>query len=207
MINKKQHIPQGYKSSPLGIIPADWEVKRLREVAQITMGQSPDSKYYNEGGIGLPLIQGNADIKDRKSIQRTWTSQVTKVCECNDIIMSVRAPVGEIAIATQKSCIGRGVCAIRASSVDSEYLFQLLLLMENSWRSIEQGGTFTSINSHEIQNKKIIIPKPSEQMAIARLLSLADKEIELQKQKLTAMQEQKKGLMQVLLTGKKRVVK
>ena len=205
MTTDTQHIPSGYKPSPLGIIPEDWEVKKLGEVAQITMGQSPDSKYYNENGIGLPLIQGNADIKDRKSIQRIWTSQLTKVCECNDIIMSVRAPVGEIAIATQKSCIGRGVCAIRATSVDSDYLFQLLLLMEDSWRSIEQGGTFTSINSHEIQNKKLIIPKPSEQLAIARLLSLADKEIEIQKQILATLQEQKKGLMQVLLTGKRRI--
>ena len=183
----------------------EWKEVRLGDIAQITMGQSPDSRFYNERGEGLPLIQGNADIKDRKSIQRIWTSSVTKACECNDIIMSVRAPVGEIAIATQKSCIGRGVCSITSTNVDAEYLFQLLLLLEDSWGNIEQGGTFTSINSQEIQKKKVFIPKQSEQIAIATILTLADKEIETQKQKLAAMQEQKKGLMQVLLTGKRRI--
>lgn len=183
----------------------EWKEVRLGDIAQITMGQSPDSRFYNERGEGLPLIQGNADIKDRKSIQRIWTSSVTKACECNDIIMSVRAPVGEIAIATQKSCIGRGVCSITSTNVDAEYLFQLLLLLEDSWGNIEQGGTFTSINSQEIQKKKVFIPKQSEQIAIATILTLADKEIETQKQKLAAMQEQKKGLMQILLTGKRRV--
>ena len=79
----------------------EWKEVRLGEVAHITMGQSPDSKYYNEVGLGLPLIQGNADIQDKKSIQRFWTSSITKTCEGGDIIMSVRAPVGEIAIATQ----------------------------------------------------------------------------------------------------------
>ena len=182
-----------------------WKEVRLGEIARITMGQSPDSKYYNEIGLGLPLIQGNADIQDKKSIQRFWTSSITKTCEGGDIIMSVRAPVGEIAIATQKSCIGRGVCAIKNTSIEKKYLYQLLLFEEDSWKNIEQGGTFTAINSNEIRNKAVIIPATDEQNAIASVLVNADKEIEIQKQKLAAMQEQKKGLMQVLLTGKKRV--
>ncbi len=183
----------------------EWKEVRLGEIARITMGQSPDSKYYNEIGLGLPLIQGNADIQDKKSIQRFWTSSITKTCEGGDIIMSVRAPVGEIAIATQKSCIGRGVCAIKNTSIEKKYLYQLLLFEEDSWKNIEQGGTFTAINSNEIRNKAVIIPATDEQNAIASVLVNADKEIEIQKQKLAAMQEQKKGLMQVLLTGKRRV--
>ena len=183
----------------------EWKEVRLGDVAHITMGQSPDSKHYNEKGIGLPLIQGNADIQDRRTIQRIWTSSITKTCECNDIIMSVRAPVGEIAIATQKSCIGRGVCAIKNTSIEKEYLYQLLMFEEDSWKNIEQGGTFTAINSNEIQKKSIIIPTADEQNAIASVLVNADKEIEIQKQKLAVMQEEKKGLMQVLLTGKKRI--
>ena len=183
----------------------EWKEVRLGEIARITMGQSPDSKYYNEIGLGLPLIQGNADIQDKKSIQRFWTSSITKTCEGGDIIMSVRAPVGEIAIATQKSCIGRGVCAIKNTSIEKKYLYQLLLFEEDSWKNIEQGGTFTAINSNEIRNKAVIIPATDEQNAIASVLVNADKGIEIQKQKLAAMQEQKKGLMQVLLTGKRRV--
>lgn len=183
----------------------EWKEVKLGEIARITMGQSPDSKYYNEIGLGLPLIQGNADIQDRKSIQRIWTSNITKTCEVDDIIMSVRAPVGEIARSTQKSCIGRGVCAIRNTGIEKEYLYQLLLSEEDSWKNIEQGGTFTAINSNEIQKKTVVIPTKNEQNSIASVLVSADKEIEIQKQKLTSLQEQKKGLMQVLLSGKKRV--
>lgn len=183
----------------------EWKEVRLGEIARITMGQSPDSKYYNEIGLGLPLIQGNADIQDKKSIQRFWTSNITKTCEGGDIIMSVRAPVGEIAIATQKSCIGRGVCAIKNTSIEKKYLYQLLLFEEDSWKNIEQGGTFTAINSNEIRNKAVIIPATDEQNAIASVLVDADKEIEIQKQKLAAMQEEKKGLMQVLLSGERRI--
>lgn len=183
----------------------EWKEVRLGEVAHITMGQSPDSKYYNEIGLGLPLIQGNADIQDRKSIQRIWTSSITKTCEDGDIIMSVRAPVGEIARATQKSCIGRGVCAIRNIDIEKDFLYQLLLFEEYSWKNIEQGGTFTAINSNEIQKKTLVLPTTDEQTSIASVLINADKEIEIQKQKLAAMQEEKKGLMQVLLTGKKRI--
>lgn len=184
----------------------EWKEVKLGEIARITMGQSPDSKYYNEIGLGLPLIQGNADIQDRKSIQRIWTSNITKTCEVDDIIMSVRAPVGEIARSTQKSCIGRGVCAIRNTGIEKEYLYQLLLSEEDSWKNIEQGGTFTAINSNEIQKKTVVIPTKNEQNSIASVLVSADKEIEIQKQKLMSLQEQKKGLMQVLLSGKKRII-
>ena len=184
----------------------EWKEVRLGEIARITMGQSPDSKYYNEIGLGLPLIQGNADIQDKKSIQRFWTSNITKTCEGGDIIMSVRAPVGEIAIATQKSCIGRGVCAIKNTSIEKKYLYQLLLFEEDSWKNIEQGGTFTAINSNEIRNKAVIIPATDEQNAIASVLVNADKEIELANKKLARLQEEKRGLMQVLLTGERRII-
>ena len=183
----------------------EWKEVRLGDVALITMGQSPDSKYYNEIGFGLPLIQGNADIQDRKSIQRIWTSSITKTCESGDIIMSVRAPVGEIERETQKSCIGRGVCAIRNTGIKKEYLYQLLLFEEDSWKNIEQGGTFTAINSNEIKKKTLVLPTTDEQTAIASVLVNADKEIELANEKLARMQAEKRGLMQVLLTGKKRV--
>ena len=95
----------------------------LGNVSYINMGQSPDSIYYNEEGFGLPLIQGNADIKERKSIKRFWTSQITKVCDEGDILMTVRAPVGYIGFASFPSCIGRGVCSIKANGVDLKYLY------------------------------------------------------------------------------------
>ena len=88
-------------------IPSDWEVRELGEIAFVNMGQSPDSDNYNESGEGLPLIQGNTDMKNRKSFIRYFTTQLTKVCNEGDLILSVRAPVGNIGEATFKSCIGR----------------------------------------------------------------------------------------------------
>ncbi len=89
----------------------EWQVKRLGDIANIMMGQSPSSQYYNSKEIGLPLIQGNADIKNRRAVIRNYTSEITKKCYDGDIILSVRAPVGEVAKTNFDACIGRGVSA------------------------------------------------------------------------------------------------
>lgn len=70
-----------YKNTEIGVIPEDWEVKSLDDTSKIIMGQSPNSSNYNNRGIGMPLIQGNADIKNRKTIIRNYTSQITKTCK------------------------------------------------------------------------------------------------------------------------------
>lgn len=107
LIAKKRDIKQGAMQKLL--TPKEgWEVKKLGEIAEINMGQSPSSLNYNNSALGLPLIQGNADIQNRKTIIRNYTSQITKKCNAGDIIMSVRAPVGEIAKTEFAACIGRG---------------------------------------------------------------------------------------------------
>lgn len=104
---------KGYKPSELGDIPEDWVVAQLGEIVKLNMGQSPSSSNYNNKGIGMPLIQGNADILNRKTIIRNYTSQITKKAKKGDLILSVRAPVGEVAKAEFDCCIGRGVCAVQ----------------------------------------------------------------------------------------------
>ena len=117
----------------------------MGEVAEIIMGQSPDSSSYNDLAEGKPLIQGNADISNRRTSPRTWTTVSTKVCKLNDIILTVRAPVGAVAMSYHDACIGRGVCAIRTNKKSiSNYIYQLLLWFEPTrWVSLEQGSTFT----------------------------------------------------------------
>lgn len=205
-MKKEKRIQSGYKSTILGFIPNEWAVKSLEEVAFINMGQSPDSNFYNENGEGLPLIQGNADMNERKSIIRYYTSQLTKVCDEGDFILSVRAPVGSIGVAGHKSCIGRGVCSLKPKNIVKEYLYQILLNSELSWKKLEQGSTFTAIGSKEVKEFKIVITENSnEQTAIANLLSTWDKAIQLNTQLLEQKQLRKKWLMQMLLTGKKRL--
>ena len=173
----------------------------LGNISRIEMGQSPDSVFYNEGEIGLPLIQGNADIKERKSIKRIWTSKPTKVCEAGDILMTVRAPVGFIGIATYSSCIGRGVCAIKATEVDEKYLYYLLISQEENWKAFEQGSTFTAVGSKEVFNFPLsIINSKSEQIQIARILSTADAVIEKTQAAIAKYKAIKQGMLHDLFT-------
>lgn len=184
----------------------EWEEVKLSEIAQITMGSSPKSDAYNEIGDGLPLLQGNADIKNRKSAPRIYTSQITKECHVDDILFSVRAPVGTVALSNHNACIGRGIAAIKAKKNHSQdYLYQWLLSFELKWERYSQGSTFEAVNSDDIKSLNLSIPNYKEQQKIATVLTNADKEIELLEQQLADLQQEKKALMQVLLTGKKRV--
>lgn len=178
----------------------------LKDIAKVTMGQSPNSEDYNTEEDGLPLIQGNADLTDRKQVVRYWTRQSNKKCDAADIIMTVRAPVGAIGIAIYESSIGRGVCSIKPKNVDYWYLYHLLVYKEEQWKKLEQGSTFTAVGSKDIFHFPLfIIHSLEEQTAIAQVLQAADKEIQMLKDKTIKLREKKKGLMQQLLTGKKRL--
>lgn len=191
------------KNSELGEIPEDWEVVKLGEITNINMGQSPNSSNYNKSGDGLPLLQGNADIANRKAIIRNYTTQITKVADSGDILLSVRAPVGAVAKTDFECCIGRGLCSIK---FPNEYLYQYLIFFENQWEQYSKGSTFDSINSNEL--KKILLPIPKskpEQTAIALTLSDMDSEIAALEARAAKLAQIKQGLMQNLLTGKIRV--
>jgi type I restriction enzyme S subunit len=185
----------------------EWREVSLSNLAIVTMGSSPKSGAYNENGVGLPLIQGNADIKDRLSAPRIYTTEITKECKPKDILMSVRAPVGAIAKSIHHACIGRGICAVTAKNgVDQQFLYYWLLAFESRWESLSQGSTFESVNSSDIKSITIEIPiEETEQQIIATVLSAADNEITTHQNQLAALKQQKKGLLQQLLTGKKRV--
>ena len=156
------------------------------------MGQSPDSSSYNNNCIGLPLVQGNADMCERIATPQRYTSQPTKICEAGSIILSVRAPVGTVGKTFQKICLGRGVCGITSKNI--EFMYQYLLNNENSWRHIEQGGTFTAINSDDIKSFPIILPSLPEQKKIADFLSLIDQRIEKQRRLVESLKKYKRGL-------------
>jgi len=185
----------------------EWQEVRLGEVCIVIMGQSPDSKAYNEDKAGIPLIQGNADCQGRLTKPRIWTTQITRICNVGDIIFTVRAPVGAVAIADQKACIGRGVSVIRSKHNQhyQHYMYHYLLSIEDKWSRVSQGSTFDAINGDEIKKVIIRYPSESEQTAIAEILSTADREIDLHEKQLDELKKQKKALMQLLLTGLVRV--
>ncbi|WP_283643109.1 restriction endonuclease subunit S [Croceibacter atlanticus] len=182
----------------------EWAETSLGEFAKIDMGQSPLSSNYNTSGDGLPLVQGNADINNRKTIIRNYTSQITKKADKGDIIMSVRAPVGEIAIAAFDCCIGRGVCSLKSNN---DFLYQFLVFFETSWAKFSTGSTFDSINSNQLKELTFLAPvDEDEQKAIAQILSDMDEELEELATKKEKYEHIKQGMMQELLTGKTRLV-
>lgn len=144
-----------------------FEMVRLGEVAEIISGQSPDGAYYNSEGKGLPFYQGKKEFTDIYLGSPTkWTSQVTKTAGLNDIVMSVRAPVGPVNIVKDDICIGRGLAAIRClPSLNYLYCFYVLKNMEGQIKG-NAGSTFSSINRDDICDIKIPLPPLSVQEEI-----------------------------------------
>jgi type I restriction enzyme, S subunit len=184
----------------------EWTLKRLGDVAEIVMGQSPDSRYYNRVGTGVPLIQGNADIENRRSIARVWTTRVTKAGRRGELLLTVRAPVGSVARVSEDCCLGRGVCSLRPKG-NSDFLFHALVFAEVAWKVLEQGSTFTAANSTHVASFSLSLPScRDEQRAIADLLTDMDAELAGLEQRREKTRSLKQAIMQVLLTGKTRLV-
>ena len=182
----------------------EWKVNQLGDVAEIVMGQSPSSAYYNTRSEGLPLIQGNADASNRKTVARVFTTQVTKTARAGDILMTVRAPVGEVFRATFDACLGRGVCAIRFSN---DFLYHFLVFLEPRWAKHSKGSTFDSVSSNDIKAVEFEIPTDvDEQTDIAAVLSDMDTEITALEARRDKTRDLKQAMMQELLTGNTRLV-
>ena len=171
-----------------------WKRRTLGEISEIIMGQSPDSANYTSNEQDTVLIQGNADLNGGRITPRIYTTQITKTCEAGDIILTVRAPVGDLAIANTRACIGRGVCAIKGDL----YIYQYLEMIRDTdgWRKIIQGSTFESINSNDVKDLPIDVPSSEERKKIAEFFKALDRRIEKSTQRVESMKQFRKGLMQ-----------
>lgn len=155
-----------------------WEIKKLGDVCKVIAGQSPKSQFYNQEGLGLAFYQGKKQFNKKFIGEPTvWTTKITKEAEKNDILMSVRAPVGPINFSTQRICIGRGLAAIRAKNIDREFLFNFLLKHENEIVG-NTGAVFNSINKTQIKDIEIPIPLIEEQKRIVAILDEAFERID-----------------------------
>jgi hsdS len=170
-----------------------WEQRKLGEEVQIVMGQSPKGENYTDNPEDYILVQGNADMKDGKVFPRVWTTQVTKQAHKGDIILSVRAPVGDIGKTDYDVVIGRGVAAVKGN----EFFYQLLgkFKLDGYWTKSSTGSTFDSINSNEIKNAKVTIPDINEQLFIGDYFQGIDNLITLHQRKYDALKSMKKTLL------------
>ncbi|BDQ02087.1 MAG: hypothetical protein KatS3mg036_1054 [Ignavibacterium sp.] len=198
--NNSQQIPTGFKQTDIGLIPEDWELKKLSEASEIIMGQSPPSSTYNSEGNGLPFYQGKADFGNVYPTPRIWCTSPAKIAEKNDILISVRAPVGPTNLSFEKSGIGRGLSAIRTRENHYLYLYYYLNKIEKVIEKLGTGSTFKAINKSQLYNIEIPLPPLPEQKKIAYVLSKIQQAIEVQEKIIKTTQELKKALMQKLFT-------
>ena len=185
-----------FVNSELGKIPQGWKVGTLSEVADITMGQSPKGSSYNEEGDGIIFYQGRADFGNRFPSIRLYTTEPTRIAEINSVLLSVRAPVGDINIAKNKCCIGRGLAAIKSKQGYNSFILYLLQSLKPLLEQYNGEGTvFGCINRKEIEGLPIIIPKESVINEFERIAENIDSEIK----SLTTEQETLSALRDTLL--------
>ena len=137
---------------------SEWREVKLEDIIEIEMGQSPKSEFYNQTGEGLPFLQGNRTFGDKYPYFDTYCTENKKIANTNDVIMSVRAPVGDLNIAQTKISLGRGVCAMRLKGEqNSNYLFYLMKHNIKEMINRESGTVFGSVNKKDILGLEVKI--------------------------------------------------
>lgn len=160
----------------------EFKIVKLKEIAEITMGQSPKGTSYNSEYLGMPFLQGNRTFGRIFPIIDTWTTEPTKIGEERSILMSVRAPVGALNIAMCDVCIGRGLCSIKMKNGNTKYLFYLLENSMNIIKNRASGTVFDSISRTELENIDVFDFDYETQIKIENILTKIDDKIELNTQ-------------------------
>lgn len=182
----------------IGEVPSHWEVLPLKFKSDIIMGQSPDGKDIVPFGKTL-FMQGNADFNNYYPTPNMYCDSCSKYSRINDILMSVRAPVGELNFSDKIYGIGRGLCSIKGIDVYQKYLWYYLQMTKDIYKYFETGSTFTAITISVIKNLKLIDPSKEEQHKIAYYLDTkcgeVDKVISTQEKRISLLQELKQSII------------
>ena len=222
LIEKLERIKQGlmqelltrgighkeFKETSIGKMPKEWQVVKLSEISTIIMGQSPPSSTYNDDGVGLPFLQGKAEFGRIYPKPVKYTSKPLKIVEKGDLLISVRAPVGDVNIAPFKLCIGRGLAGIHFNPNKADTLFYFYYFQSAKPRleALGKGSTFRAITKKELESILVPLPPLEEQRRIASTLKSIDDWIEVEEKRKELLENSKRGLMNLLLTGKVRVM-
>ena len=140
-------------------LPEGWSKGTLSDIAKITMGQSPDGETYNTEGDGMIFYQGRTDFGRRFPKTRVYTTSPTREAEIGDVLLSVRAPVGDLNIASHKCCLGRGLAGLRSKMNSQSYLYYQMVFLSDVFKvSDDEGTIFGSINKDDLYNIEVIVP-------------------------------------------------
>ena len=212
MTNDNQHIPQGYKPSPLGPIPEDWEVKRIGDFGKVITGNTPPTEDTDNYGNAYKFVSP-ADISDSKYIEATEKHlsekgfSISRQMPIGTVLFTcIGSTIGKCAIANEPLTSNQQINAIICDSKHSgEFLYYELSHRSNRIKQIAGEQAVPIINKSTFENYKVLCPPFEEQKSIAKILSLWDTAIAKQTALIEQLTLRKRGLMQQLLTGKKRL--
>jgi type I restriction enzyme, S subunit len=186
------------------MIPDGWKRGLMGEVIKLISGQHVEAQFYNEDRIGIPYLTGPSDFQDGIISVTKYTEQPKVLCEAGDILITVKGSgTGKSIIANQKCCIGRQLMAIRATGIDRTFAFYIIQSREAKYGDAA-SGLIPGIAREHILETSLLIPPFSEQCRIAEILGAWDEAIDLLEKLVASNRSRKQGLMQQLLTGKKR---
>lgn len=192
----------------IGMVPEHWVRKPLKFVTNIIMGQSPNGDEIKDEGECL-FMQGNAEFGKKYPNAVYYCDNCSKHSRVGDILMSVRAPVGELNYSDQEYGIGRGLCSIKATSIYDGFLWYYLWKSKDDFNSFSNGSTFTAITVETLKGFPIIVPSPAEQEAIAAYLDARcveiDKQIDAVTRQIELLKEYKQAVITEVVTGKRNV--
>ena len=195
------HFP-GHEITPIvDGVPEGWREQSLYQIADVVMGQSPKSEYYNQVGEGLPFHQGVGSYGNRFVSDETYSTSFTRIAEAGSILFSVRAPVGRLNLTKNKVVIGRGLAAINHRRRAQSYLFYLL--KEKFFRDdiIGNGSIFASISKEELLNQKFLIPIDSLVGQFNGIAGGIDKKIDILSEQIRLLTEARDRLLPKLMSG------
>ena len=182
-------------------VPEGWNEKTLSQVANVIMGQSPKSEFYNSEKKGLPFHQGVGSYGVRFVMDDIYSTSYTRIAEPNSILFSVRAPVGRLNITKSKVVIGRGLAAINQTDGCQSYLYYLLKNRFFKDNIVGNGSIFASVSKDELLNQKFLIPERNLMMQFEKIVSQMDKQIENLDSKNKKLIEARDRLLPKLMSG------
>lgn len=193
-------------NSELGKIPKEWKVRSVSNYFDLTMGQSPPGETYNEIGEGIPFFQGRRDFGFRYPSLRIYCTGPTRFAEADDTLVSVRAPVGDINMAMQRCCIGRGIAAIKHKSGSRSYTYYMMHHLGNTFAQFEAEGTvFGSITKDGFRKMKCIAPPDDMVGAFEKLAYPIDQMLEINEKQSETLASIRDELLPKLLSGEIRI--
>lgn len=186
---------------------SDWQIGKLSEIAEITMGQSPDGSSYNEDKMGVVFYQGRAEFGFRFPTQKLFTTQPKRMAKRNDILLSVRAPVGDINVANENCCIGRGLAAIHSKDNHQSFLlYTMYSLKEKLGIYNAQGTVFGCINRDALNDLEIVIPPKDVIDKFEKIASSLDAKIAEKNAESTHLTQIRDTILPKLMSGEIKVI-